>query len=377
MITDKPTGDPRLEALFGTPGEPRELGPKPVVRLPRSGPPTAVFVGAALLATVLLFWVLESRRRAALQPPVAERTSDLALAPRELPPLYVPPPPPPVAKPVPEVRPALPAPLSATPPSVVQPQLRPQPVAAPVTAPAPPPTYASEVPPARRVASGPIVVVDGTQAGSGAGPTPSSPAPGAGASPTGPVRVRSSTLANRSLTVAQGTLVPAVLETAFDSTRPGFARALVSRDVRGFDGTQVLIPRGSRLIGEYRSDTALGQKRALIIWNRLIRPDGVTIQLDSPAVDTLGRGGVAARVNSHFFERLTSALLSSSIDLGRTAVSAAVSGGVVLAVPGSTSSGGPAMGSQQIVPTLRVPAGKSIRVFIAQDLEFAAAGKSQ
>jgi len=63
-----------------------------------------------------------------------------------------------------------------------------------------------------------------------------------------------------------------VLETAFDSTRPGLARALVQSDVRGFDGSRVLIPRGSRLIGEYRSDVAPGQHRALVNWTRLIRP---------------------------------------------------------------------------------------------------------
>ena len=71
-------------------------------------------------------------------------------------------------------------------------------------------------------------------------------------------RVRAGVFANRATTVAQGTLIPAVLETAFNSTRPGLARAIVSRDVRGFDGTRILIPRGSRLIGEYRSDVASG-----------------------------------------------------------------------------------------------------------------------
>ncbi len=86
--------------------------------------------------------------------------------------------------------------------------------------------------------------------------------------------------ANRATTVPQGTLISAVLETAFDSTRTGFARALVQRDIRGFDGTQVLIPRGSRLIGEYATDNAPGQKRAMIAWSRLIRPDGITIEID-------------------------------------------------------------------------------------------------
>src|SRR5207237_4723783 len=113
-------------------------------------------------------------------------------------------------------------------------------------------------------------------------------------------RARAGMFANRATTVAQGTLIPAVLETALDSTRPGLARAIVSRDVRGFDGSRVLIPRGSRLIGDYRSDVQPGQHRALVSWTRLIRPDGVTIAIGSPAADTLGGGGIRAEVHSHF-----------------------------------------------------------------------------
>lgn len=56
---------------------------------------------------------------------------------------------------------------------------------------------------------------------------------------------RAGSIANRATTVPQGTLIPAVLETAMNSTGAGFARALVQRDVHGFDGTRVLIPRGS------------------------------------------------------------------------------------------------------------------------------------
>ena len=163
-------------------------------------------------------------------------------------------------------------------------------------------------------------------------------------------RVRSGIFANRSTTVAQSTLIPAVLETAFDSRRPGFARAIVSRDVRGFDGTKVLIPRGSRLTGEYRSDIQPGQKRALINWTRLIRPDGVTIAIGSPTADTLGRGGVRGKYNSHFFERFTGAILQSALDVGANVASRPAAGGVVVALPGST---------QNIGQSLFSPAGSS------------------
>src|SRR3546814_5751560 len=78
------------------------------------------------------------------------------------------------------------------------------------------------------------------------------------------MRSRAGSMSNRSTTVPQGTLIPAVLDTAFNSTGSGFARPLVQRDIYGFDGARVLIPRGSRLNGDYASDTSPSQKRAFI-----------------------------------------------------------------------------------------------------------------
>jgi type IV secretory pathway VirB10-like protein len=85
-------------------------------------------------------------------------------------------------------------------------------------------------------------------------------------------------------TVTQGTLIPAVLETAIDTDVPGYVRAVVSADVRSFDGTRVLVPRSSRLVGQYKSGLQAGQKRAYVIWTRLIRPDGVSASRARPAL---------------------------------------------------------------------------------------------
>jgi type IV secretion system protein VirB10 len=189
--------------------------------------------------------------------------------------------------------------------------------------------------------------------------------------------MRASAFANRSMTVPQGTLIQAVLETGFDSTQPGFARAVVSRDARSFDGTNVLIPRGSKLIGEYRSEVAQGQKRAVITWTRLIRPDGMTIAMDSPAVDTVGRGGVPATVNTHFFARLGDALLQSTIGIG-TLLAERKAAGTVVVLPGVMGAAtGQLVPANNYVPTLTVPAGKSISVFVAHDLDFSAAGAAR
>jgi len=240
----------------------------------------------------------------------------------------------------------------------------------------------SPPPPApERTSSGAPLVID--TGGSSTATSPStSVAASQGSSPTGAattqpiVRMRASSFANRSMTVPQGYLIPAVLETGFDSTKPGFARAIVSRDVRGFDGRQVLIPRGSRLIGEYQSAIGQSQNRAVITWTRLMRPDGMTIEMQSPAVDTVGRGGVPASVNSHFFARLGNALLQSTFQIGQLLAGRSAVTGPVVVVSGNAASAATQVAAPvaNYVPTLKVPPGKSINIFVAQDLDFTAAG---
>lgn len=172
--------------------------------------------------------------------------------------------------------------------------------------------------------------------------------------------------------MAQGTLIPAVLETALDSTRPGQARALVSRDVRGFDGSRVLIPRGSRLFGEYRADLAPGQNRAFVQWTQLVRPDGVTIAIGSPAADALGRAGIKGQVNSHFFERFGAAILQSTLDLGVNLATAQIGDSSVIVVPNPTQQGPQLTPPSQVQPTLKVKQGARVTVFVARDLDFTA-----
>jgi type IV secretion system protein VirB10 len=236
--------------------------------------------------------------------------------------------------------------------------------------------------PPPRATNEPALVVD-TGAPAAAAPTAAgappaaeeaaSAAAGAGVLQSGG-RARAGMFANRGTTVPQGTLIPAVLETALDSTRPGFARAIVSRDVRGFDGRRVLIPRGSRLIGDYRSDVQPGQHRALVNWTRLIRPDGVTIAIGSPAADTLGGGGIRAHVNSHFFARFAGAILQSILDVGvNLAGRVGNNNGAVVVLPGSLQGATQIVQPAQVTPTLTVRAGTSISIFVARDLDFTGA----
>lgn len=185
-------------------------------------------------------------------------------------------------------------------------------------------------------------------------------------------RAQAARLANPEVTVPQGTVIQAVMETALDSTRPGYVRAIVSRDVRGFDGSRILIPRGSRLYGEYKSEVAQGQSRALVEWKRLLRPDGVTMDIDSPATDPLGRAGVQGKVNSHFFARFGGAILQSVLDVGVGVATRPLRDGVIVNLPqGSQALGLPPV-TQNVSPTLTVPQGKSVSVYVARDLDFSA-----
>ena len=173
-----------------------------------------------------------------------------------------------------------------------------------------------------------------------------------------------------STTVAQGTMIPAVLETAINTDVPGYVRAVVSQDVRSFDGRGILVPRSSRLIGQYQSGLQAGQKRAYVIWTRLIRPDGVSVQLGSPATGFDGMTGLAGDVDNHFFKRFGSAMLLSVIG----GLSTVAGGGSSVILGGGQNAAAAAVAQDnKIAPTVRVRQGEPIRVFTARDLDFSRA----
>jgi len=113
--------------------------------------------------------------------------------------------------------------------------------------------------------------------------------------------------------VAQGTLIRGVLETAVQSDLPGTVRAVVTENVWSFDGRRILIPAGSRLVGEYKSGLTRGQTRVFVVWTRLLRSDGVSVQLGSNGTDDLGRAGSAGTVDNHYLERFGAAIMLSLV----------------------------------------------------------------
>lgn len=273
--------------------------------------------------------------------------------------------------PLPAVAPA--APQAVQNPAPAAPAPLPTPAPQPVLA-APPATNPAAVPAANPFAN-PTVVFDASTGLSTpvTGPAGESKGPGnandefaarIGGTGTTAAAARSFDPAT---TVTQGTLIPAVLETAIDTDVPGYVRAIVSTDVRSFDGKHVLIPRSSRLIGQYKSGLTAGQKRAYVIWSRVIRPDGVSVNLGSPAIAFGGETGLPGKVNTHFFERFGSAMLLSVVG-GLTTL--ASSGSNVIVGGGQSAAATAVQNGSQVGPTIRVRQGEPIRVFTAKDLDF-------
>lgn len=188
--------------------------------------------------------------------------------------------------------------------------------------------------------------------------------------------------------VPEGTLIPGILETAIVSDLPGQIRAIVSDDVYSFDGRRVLIPTGTRLIGEYQSDVVRGQKRIFVVWTRMLRDDGVSVRLDSIGADSLGRAGLTGQVDNKFRERFGAAILLSIV--GGTASyltgygSQAASGDSddaknaeeiarnTIAQTFSDMANQALGDSLRIPPTISVSQGERIFVFVRQDLDFSA-----
>ncbi|TGN68319.1 conjugal transfer protein [Paracoccus liaowanqingii] len=198
-----------------------------------------------------------------------------------------------------------------------------------------------------------------------------------------PVQVqRAEIIVNPSNTVTQGTMIQAVLETAIDSTLEGPIRGLVTTDVVAYDGSRILIPRGSRLIGSYSADVDTGQNRLLVAWERIIMPDNQSVQISSFGGDALGRSGTTGKVNNHVFRRFGAAALISTISaLPSLVENDTKDGGVTISTGGSNDAatnvsdalGGAtnsAIGKYvSMPPTIGVAQGTRITVMVDRDLE--------
>jgi type IV secretion system protein VirB10 len=179
--------------------------------------------------------------------------------------------------------------------------------------------------------------------------------------------------------VLAGTVIPAALITGIDSDLPGEVLASVTESV--YDtatGRHLLIPQGSRLIGQYDSQVAFGQRRVLLVWTRLIFPDASSIALDRlPGVDASGYAGLEDGVDWHWQQLLAGAALSTLIGVGAELAAPDRSNGqsqVIVASRQSVQDTVNQVGQEltrrnlNIQPTLTIRPGFPVRVIANKDL---------
>jgi type IV secretion system protein VirB10 len=181
---------------------------------------------------------------------------------------------------------------------------------------------------------------------------------------------RASRLPDRNFLIAAGTSIPCTLQTAMDTATPGYVTCLVGQDVYSDNGAVVLMEKGAKVLGEYRSGMRQGQRRLFVLWTRAATPAGVAIGLASPASDALGRAGFDGQIDSHFWERFGGALLLSIVDDTSAAIASRNDpNGTVTRVP-SDAAGIALQNSINIPPSLTKPQGAQVAIFVAQDLDF-------
>ena len=172
-----------------------------------------------------------------------------------------------------------------------------------------------------------------------------------------------------------GTVIPASLITGLNSDLPGLVIAQVTEDV--FDsvtGDILLIPRGSRLIGKYDNVIAFHQSRALVVWQRIIMPNGMSIQIDKlPATDTAGYAGLKDEVDYHTWALLEGVGMSTLLGIS-TQLALNGQSDLVTAIRQSTQDSVNQAGQHitektlAVQPTIKIRPGFPLRILLNKDL---------
>lgn len=172
-----------------------------------------------------------------------------------------------------------------------------------------------------------------------------------------------------------GSVIPAALITGIRSDQPGLVTAQVTQNVYdSLTGRRLLVPQGSRLIGDYASDVGFGQRRVLLAWNRLILPDGRSLVLErQPAADPSGFAGLEDGVDYNWGGVTRAALISTVLGLGAE-LGTAGDDDLVRALrrggQDSVNRAGEQIVSRElnIRPTLTIRPGFPVRVLVTRDI---------
>lgn len=181
----------------------------------------------------------------------------------------------------------------------------------------------------------------------------------------------------------RGTYIRCVLETRIISDIPGFSTCLVTDPVYSFNGHTLLLPKGSKLLGSY-SGGPTGDREA-VIWDRIITPTGIDVNMSSPGIDNLGGTGVPGHYDAHWGKRIGSALLISLLSdafkyeaAEHGPRSTSISNGVVTQTPfeSNTAQTIQNLANQAVreaanrPPTVTINQGTVIYVYVTKDVDF-------
>ncbi len=189
-----------------------------------------------------------------------------------------------------------------------------------------------------------------------------------------------------SLEVKAGAVIPAILQSGINSDLPGTIIAKVRRNVYdSTTGKDILIPQGSTLIGLYSSQISTGQSRVLMVWSRVIFPDGENLNLEGmPGADLAGYAGLSDKVNNHYWKVFSNAIMMAIFTAGiqmsqngwgstSNTNSGTSAGNIVAGALGlQLGQAGLAMVQKNlnIQPTLEIRPGSEFNVIVTRDIPF-------
>lgn len=176
--------------------------------------------------------------------------------------------------------------------------------------------------------------------------------------------------------VQAGAVIPAALITGLRSDLPGQVTAQVAEAVYDSPtGKVLLIPQGAKLIGQYDAQVAFGQSRALLVWNRIVMPNGRSIVLErQPGADPEGYAGLEGEVDNHWGALFKAALLSTILSVGSEAGTSNDENSLLQAIRRGGSDSISQTGRQVVgraldtQPTITVRPGFPVRVIVTRDL---------
>jgi type IV secretion system protein VirB10 len=185
---------------------------------------------------------------------------------------------------------------------------------------------------------------------------------------------------NENLVIPKGTQIDCGLTTRAITEASGFASCQVTRDVYSANGRVLLIERMSVVDGEYAAQSQAGQRYIHVLWTRLRKPGGTTIDIASPATDGLGGAGIPAFVDNRWLERLGGAYLLSFIKdviAYKTAVDSQTGQSAAAGVSYQNTTKASESMSEKVLantigikPLLYANQGDRVAIYVARDLDF-------